>query len=302
MLKSASSSTPHAAASHYGRAPAYRRIASLSSRPVHQLSSPHSSLNIRLHSPFLPSPLRQPESLLLRSLHTSASRWQEQKQQDDAKSKASSGDESSAKDESQQESKEESKDESKDESREEGDKDKKDEKKEEAPPPPHGDKSPWQVFTETLSSEFKASKEWNESTKALGSAAHDFTQNPAVQSMRRNYESASGAASSTTSKVLKNTGKAVGQSAAWTWDTAPMRGMRAGANAMGRGLEKGTRPLRETEAYKSMANVIDDGSSSRYGGWTEREERKRQRETRAAEEYKRTGRTQRVENLEEDPE
>ena len=36
---------------------------------------------------------------------------------------------------------------------------------EEPPPPPHGNKSPWTVFKETLSSEFKASSEWNESTK-----------------------------------------------------------------------------------------------------------------------------------------
>ncbi|MDA4133871.1 MAG: hypothetical protein OK454_12225, partial [Thaumarchaeota archaeon] len=41
-----------------------------------------------------------------------------------------------------------------------------------------------------------------------------------------------------------------------------------------------TKPIRDTEAYKNVKNVIDDGSSSRYGGWVEKEERKRQRELR----------------------
>ena len=49
--------------------------------------------------------------------------------------------------------------EGKEESSESSEEDKSKEKKkegEEAPPPPHGDKTPWQVFTETLRSEFKA--------------------------------------------------------------------------------------------------------------------------------------------------
>ncbi|KAK5006799.1 hypothetical protein LTR28_006063, partial [Elasticomyces elasticus] len=66
------------------------------------------------------------------------------------------------------------------------------------PPPPHGDKTPWQVFTETLKSEFQASKEWNEGTKQLKGSVHDFTQNPNVQKARSAYSKAAGAATSTT--------------------------------------------------------------------------------------------------------
>jgi import inner membrane translocase subunit TIM44 len=73
---------------------------------------------------------------------------------------------------------------------------------------------------------------------------------------------------------------AIGKGAAWTWDTHVVRGVRKGASAVGSGVEKATRPLRETEAYKNVKDVVDDGSSQRYGGWTEREERKRQRELR----------------------
>lgn len=153
------------------------------------------------------------------------------------------------------------------------------------PPPPHGDKTPWQVFKETLSQEFQASKEWNESTKALASSAHQFTENESVKRARAAYTAASGAATSTTSSALRGTGKVLGKGAAWTWDTPIVKGVRSGVAATGRGIEKVTRPVRETKVYKTtMGNVkevIDDGSSSRYGGWVEKEERRKQRELRA---------------------
>ncbi|KAK7528981.1 mitochondrial inner membrane translocase subunit TIM44 [Phyllosticta citriasiana] len=165
------------------------------------------------------------------------------------------------------------------------------------PPPPHGDKTPWQVFTETLKSEFKASKEWNESTKQLAAGVEDFTQNENVKRARSAYSKATETASSTTAKVLKTTGSAIGQSAAWTWDTVPVKVIRKGANATGKGLEKITRPVRETEAYKNVKDVIDDGSSSRYGGWVEKEERRKKREERE----RKSGKPRTLEKMEEDP-
>ncbi|KAI9800110.1 MAG: hypothetical protein M1825_004292 [Sarcosagium campestre] len=156
--------------------------------------------------------------------------------------------------------------------------------KEPPPPPPHGNKTPWEVFTETLKSEFQASKEWNDSTKALASSAHQFSENESVKRARAAYDAASDVASSKTSSALKNTGKVLGKSAAWTWDTPVVKGVRASVNATGSAIEKGTRPVRETEAYKkavgNFKDVIDDGSSSRYGGWVEKEERRKRREQR----------------------
>ena len=174
------------------------------------------------------------------------------------------------------------------------------------PPPPHGDKTPWQVFTETLRSEFKASKEWNESTKALASSAHQFTENESVKRARAAYTAASGAATSKTSETLRSTGKALGQGAAWTWETPVVKGVRAGVSATGRGIEKATRPVRETEVFKTavggVKDVIDDGSSSRYGGWVEKEERRKQRELRELNEARAAGRVGRsTEKVEEDP-
>ena len=156
------------------------------------------------------------------------------------------------------------------------------EKKEDLPPPPpHGDKTPWQVFMETMQSEFKQSKEWEESTKALAQGAHDFTESESVQKARKAYEATSGAISQTTGKVLKTTATAVGKGATWTWETPVMKGVRKGANVTGEVLDKATKPIRETEAYKNVKDVIDDGSSSRYGGWVEKEERRKRRELRA---------------------
>ncbi|KAJ6157150.1 hypothetical protein N7497_006035 [Penicillium chrysogenum] len=178
-----------------------------------------------------------------------------------------------------------------------GEKEKQEEK---APPPPHGDKSPWQVFRETLQSEFKASKEWEESTKALASSAHQFTENENVRRARAAYEAASTATTSKTSTAFKTTGQVIGKGAAWTWNTPVVKGVRKGVNATGEGLEKATRPVRETEAYKSVKEAIDDGSSSRYGGWVEKEERRKQRQRREELERK-AGKYTRVEERVEDP-
>jgi import inner membrane translocase subunit TIM44 len=68
-------------------------------------------------------------------------------------------------------------------------------------------------------------------------------------------------------------------------------------NATGRGIEKATRPVRETQAFQNIKEVVDDGSSSRYGGWIEKEERRRKRELRDMKETSRRP----VEKMEEDP-
>jgi import inner membrane translocase subunit TIM44 len=174
------------------------------------------------------------------------------------------------------------------------------EKKEDQAPPPHGDKTPWQVFMETLNTEFKASKEWNEGTKELSGSIHDFTQNPNVQRAKSAYNRAAEAASTNTGKVLLGTAGAIGKSAAWTWDTSVVKGVRMGVGAVGSGVEKITRPVRQTEAYKNVKDTIDDGSSARYGGWTEKEERRKQREARELRRRER-GEAPELEAHDEDP-
>lgn len=312
----------------YGRSPAYRRIGNqdglsdLWTRQP-QLSSHIASAELHtllLKSRCLPASLSSVFTPAKRHIHIRTPLFQERVSKEEVKDpprqdrpSSASAKNSTFADSSQDprpeskentsgKSQEQQQDHQEREQQRDGDQKQEHKKEEPPPPPPHGDKSPWQVFMETLQSEFKASKEWNEGTKAIGSAAQDFTENETIKRMRAGYGTASGAASSSGARALKNTGSAIGKGAAWTWDTMPVRGVRVGVNATGRGMEKLTRPLRETEAFKSMSDVIDDGSSSRYGGWTEKEERRRKRESRELKEAAGTGRPRRAEKAEEDPE
>ncbi|KAI2609512.1 Tim44-domain-containing protein [Hypoxylon fragiforme] len=295
---------PSAASRSCGKSLGYRRLLSSAGTPKpagynaalfassHISSSPFTSIR----SPFVPETIT---TLQLRNFHQTYRSFQEQAQQtaksgtksdtktdspkSDVKSdpnptepkekaeQAASGADSEAKSESEEEAKQQ-----------DGQEKKEEEKKKEdlPPPPPHGDKTPWQVFMETMKTEFQASKEWNESTKQLADSAHSFTESESVRRARQAYESTTGAVSSTAGRVLKTSATAVGKGAAWTWETPVMKGVRKGANLTGDILDKATKPIRETEAYKNVKDVIDDGSSSRYGGWVEKEERRKARELR----------------------
>jgi import inner membrane translocase subunit TIM44 len=257
-----------------------------------------------LRSKFLPDEISLGSVASSRSFHR-ASRLEKEKEADTQPQTESTKEQPAADDTTKQASSEESTTGEKPKDEETGGEEgegKKEEKKEvPPPPPPHGDKSPWQVFTETLQSEFKASKEWNESTKALAAGAQQFTENESVRRARQAYESTTGAVSSTAGNVLKTTAGAVGKGAAWTWETPVVKGVRTTVNATASVIEKGTRPIRETEAYKNVKNVIDDGSSSRYGGWVEKEERRKARELRELQEAQSGGIKKPTKPIEEDP-
>jgi import inner membrane translocase subunit TIM44 len=281
----------------HARSPAYRRLSSdalssLSRQPATSRTLPALS-PAALRSPFLPHdvrPIFAPTQT--RSLHQSTTRWQEDKaKKTEAKEEAA---EKKVEEEGEKKSEEGEK------KSEEGEKKSEDgAKKEKAedmpPPPPHGDKTPWQVFMDTMQTELKASKEWNESTKALSGEVKTFQESERVRKAREAYESTTGAIGKTTSTVVKTTAGAIGKGAAWTWDTSAMKGVRKVANVTGDALDKATKPIRETEAFKNVKDVIDDGSSSRYGGWVEKEERRKKREAAKA-----SGQVQQV--MEEDPE
>ena len=278
-------STTFAAASttsQYGRTAAYRRLNTLSTlRRIPQTSS---ILRASLRSD--PQQYAPPQlSLLARSLHSSIPRYQQPQPNEEVRDPPRS-------EEPEQKASEGEKAEDK---AEDGKEEGKDKKKDDAPPPPpHGDKTPWQVFRETMRTEFKASQEWNESTKQLSGRVQTFNESEGVRRAREASEAASAGAS----KVIKGTGKVIGQSAAWTWNTSGVQATRAGVNALGRGIEKASRPVRESQAFKDVSEAMDDGSSSRYGiPMSEKEERRRQREARDLKEGRK-----RVEKVEEDPE
>lgn len=251
-----------------------------SSRPI-TLSCP-----APLRSRFLPEEIRSvAHPVSSRHFHESSRSGKESNAKPaDSAAKEEPAEEESRKKESAKDSESTSGEGKTNEEKKDGEGKKEESKEAPPPPPPHGDKTPWQVFTETLQSEFKASKEWNESTKQLAEGAHQFTENENVKRARQAFETTTGAVSSTTGKVLKTTAGAVGKGAAWTWETPVVKGVRTTVNATAKVLDKATQPIRQTEAYKNVKNVIDDGSSSRYGGWVEKEERRKARELRELEE------------------
>ncbi|KAH3918453.1 hypothetical protein HBH56_036830 [Parastagonospora nodorum] len=286
----------------YGRAAAYRR---LSTSPLGSRSSLTTGSASALPQPFLRSQFL-PQDILFRTsstytrhfssqhaLHEQAQKQKPMKEEDpvaktDAKKPADGSTAEQATGEQAkdgEEAKEKKAGEEEAGEQKEGEEGEK-KKKEDAPaPPPHGDKTPWQVFTETLQQEFQASKEWNEGTKELSGSIHDFTQNPQVQKAKQ----LSDEAKTKTAQALKATGRAVGSGAAWTWDTMPVKGVRAATRVTASGLEYATRPVRQTKAFQAVKETIDDGSSSRYGGWVEKEERRKRRELRELNELQRTG-------------
>jgi len=271
--------------SQYGRTAAYRRIGQLSTLPSSVL---HTS---SYHAPS-PATLFRPG--LNRSLHISRALQQQAQPKPDPSPSEEVKDPPRQQDSDKSEAKsdEAKSDEAKsDEDKSEKSGEKKD-KKDAPPPPPHGDKTPWQVFRDTFSSELKASKEWNESTKQLAGEVQDLRESEGIKKASAAYEKTFGAAG----RGAQGAAKVVGKGAALAWETPVVQGIRKGVNATGRGIEQATRPVRETEAFKSVQEAIDDGSSSRYGGWFEKEERRRRRAERDAKDP-----TRKMENLEEDP-
>jgi import inner membrane translocase subunit TIM44 len=301
--------------SAYGRAAAYRRISTAPLGPRSSLTSAPLSASPQpfLRSEFLPQDiLFRTSSAYARHFSSRSALYEQAQKQTPVKeeqsapktstrkpAEGSAGEEQAAGEQAKEgeEAKEKKAGEEETGEQKEGEEGQKKEKKDAPAPPPHGDKTPWQVFTETLKQEFQASKEWNEGTKELSGSIHDFTQNPQVQKAKQ----LSDEAKTKTAQALKATGRAVGSGAAWTWDTMPVKGVRAAARVTGSGLEYATRPVRQTKAFQAVKETIDDGSSSRYGGWVEKEERRKRRELRELNELQRTG-GRPTGPMEEDPE
>lgn len=77
-------------------------------------------------------------------------------------------------------------------------------------------------------------------------------------------------------------------------------------NAAGQAVYDASAPIRETETYKVVATSVTEaldevGSNTRYGGYVEREDRRRRREARLAKLGK-DGLAKRTERIKENPE
>ncbi|KAK9382041.1 uncharacterized protein V2V93DRAFT_366261 [Kockiozyma suomiensis] len=146
-------------------------------------------------------------------------------------------------------------------------------------------KSPYQVFVETFREEWGKSKELQENIKALQDETGRMSESEAYRKAKDAYEKAK-SGTSKTAETFKAAGKVVGSAASTAWESPIVKGTRDAVNATAEELDKATAPIRDTKVYKEVKNVIDDGTSRRYGGFEARDERRRRREEKLAQKMK----------------
>ncbi|KAK9467400.1 hypothetical protein V1512DRAFT_261108 [Lipomyces arxii] len=142
-------------------------------------------------------------------------------------------------------------------------------------------KSPYQVFVDTFKAEWNKSKELQDNIKALQDETGKMSESDAYRKAKEAYDRAQ-AASSVTTETLKKAGKAVGNVASNAWESPIVKSTRDAVNTTADQVERVTGPIRETEVYKQVKDVIDDGSSRRYGGFERHEDRLKRRAIRDA--------------------
>ncbi|OLL25213.1 Mitochondrial import inner membrane translocase subunit tim44 [Neolecta irregularis DAH-3] len=149
-------------------------------------------------------------------------------------------------------------------------------------------KSPARVFVDTFKAELRKSKELQHTIKALQDESGRLGDSDALRKAKDAYSKArdtSASATSFSSHQLKKAGRAVGSTASAAWHSPPVKHSRnalsATGSAVASAVDKSTAPIRNTQTFKAVSGeirqVIDDGSSSRYGGFVERDERRRRR-------------------------
>ena len=146
---------------------------------------------------------------------------------------------------------------------------------------PDPDKSPFQVFVETFKTEWKKSDELQNNIKALADETGRMAESGAYKRAKEAYDKAkegTNAASSVTGQTLKKAGEVVGTVASATWDSKVVKTTRNVVSHTADSVDKATEPIRKTEIYKSVKDVIDDGSSMRYGGYEDKAKRRLRRE------------------------
>lgn len=132
--------------------------------------------------------------------------------------------------------------------------------------------SPLKVFFDTFKAEVKKSSELQQNIKALQDETGRVADSDAFKKAKEAFDKAQ-KGSSAAGKVARKTAEAVGGAAVKAWDSPVGKGVRTtvrtGADVADRAFE----PVRKTQVYKDMSNVIDDGSSTSYGGFLTKEQR-----------------------------
>lgn len=133
-------------------------------------------------------------------------------------------------------------------------------------------KSPLEVFFQTFKQEVKKSSELKENIKALQDETGRVADSEAFKKAKEAYDKAQ-KGSSAAGKVVKKTAEAVGGVAHKAWESPVGKGVRTTVVTGAHVADKAFEPVRKTQVYKDIGNVIDDGSSTAYGGFLTKEQR-----------------------------
>lgn len=140
-----------------------------------------------------------------------------------------------------------------------------------------GPRSPIQIFRDTFKKEWQKSQELQDNIKTLQDASGKLGESEAYKKARDAYVRAQ-KGSTIVGKTLKKTGETVEDLAAKAWDSEIGKSTRQAASATAKKIDESLEPVRQTKIYKDVSEVIDDGESSRYGGFITKEQRRLKRE------------------------
>ncbi|EJS43309.1 tim44p [Saccharomyces arboricola H-6] len=138
-------------------------------------------------------------------------------------------------------------------------------------------RSPLQIFRDTFKKEWEKSQELQENIKTLQDASGKLGESEAYKKAREAYLKAQ-RGSTIVGKTLKKTGETVEHIATRAWESELGKNTRKAASATAKKLDESFEPVRQTKIYKEVSEVIDDGESSRYGGFITKEQRRLKRE------------------------
>ncbi|EDO15399.1 hypothetical protein Kpol_1063p9 [Vanderwaltozyma polyspora DSM 70294] len=141
-----------------------------------------------------------------------------------------------------------------------------------------GPRTPIQIFRDTFKKEWEKSKDLQDNIKALQDASGRLGESEAYKKAREAYLKAQ-KGSTIVGKTLQKTGETVEDIASKAWDSEIGKSTRKAASATARKIDESFEPVRKTQVYKDVSDVIDDGDSSRYGGFIGKEQRRLKRES-----------------------
>lgn len=158
-------------------------------------------------------------------------------------------------------------------------------------------KSPFQTFVEVLREELRKNRELQDNVKQLQGDVDKLQDSEAMKRARAAYERARltssikenpklRAAAEELHKAGVKVGDAVSEALRTMEESELMRAISRASAAVSSTIEKTTEPIRQTQAYKTLAETViealDDSGSAKHAGFEEKEARRKRRQMRLA--------------------